>query len=62
MEVIQEDEMEKEGGRKRAEWEWKMLRDPKTGKIPEGIRNREMAWVKRMPFRESGMFNNPLTE
>ena len=61
-EVFQEDEMEKEGGRKRAEWELKMLRDPKTGKIPEGIRNREMAWVKRMPFRESGMFNNPLTE
>jgi hypothetical protein len=62
MEVFQEDELEKEGGRKRAEWEWKMLRDPKTGKIPEGIKNREMAWVKRMPFRESGWFNEPLTE
>ncbi|MGL6267433.1 MAG: hypothetical protein ACRC2O_05885, partial [Chitinophagaceae bacterium] len=35
MELNQEDGPEKEeGGRKRAEWEWKMLRDPKTGEIP----------------------------
>jgi hypothetical protein len=60
MEVAMEDEIEKEGGRNRAEWEWKMLRDPKTGKIPAGIRNREMAWVKKMPLRENGPFNNPL--
>ena len=37
-----------------------MLRDPKTGLIPRGIRNREMAWVKSVPVRENGLFNNPL--
>lgn len=60
MEVFQEEELEKEGGRKRAEWEYKMLRDPKTGLIPRGIRNREMAWVKTVPVRENGLYNNPL--
>lgn len=61
MELNLEDGPEKEeGGRKRAEWEWRMLRDPKTGEIPRGIRNREMAWVKNMPVRENGLFNNPL--
>jgi hypothetical protein len=61
MEVVREDEeIEKEGGRRREEREWKMMRDPKTGRIPEGIRAREMAWVKTMPVRENGLFNNPL--
>lgn len=48
---------EKEGGSKRAAWEWKMLRDPATGKIPEGIRNKELEWVKTMPSRDNGMLN-----
>jgi hypothetical protein len=46
-----------EGGSKRAAWEWKMLRDPSTGKIPEGIRQQEMEWVRTMPVREYGGFD-----
>ncbi len=61
MEVVHEDEeMEMEGGRKRDEWELRRLRDPKTGRIPEGIQAREMTWVKGMPIRQDGLFNNPL--
>lgn len=64
MQVFQEEDgpEEEEGGRKRAEWEFKRLRDPKTGEIPRGIVNREMAWVKNMPIRQNGLFNNPLVD
>lgn len=55
-----EEENEEEAGGRRAAYEWKLLRDPKTGKIPDGIRAREMAWVKNMPVRENGLFNSPL--
>jgi hypothetical protein len=58
-EIELEEEIEKEGGLKRDAWEWKLLRDPKTGKIPSGIRNREMSWVKKMPIREYGLLNSP---
>ena len=43
--------VEQEGGPRRAEWEWRRLRDPKTGRIPEGIRLLEREWVKGMPVR-----------
>ena len=36
------EEMEQENSRRRAEFEWTLLRDPKTGKIPQGIREKEM--------------------
>jgi hypothetical protein len=51
-------EMEQENGRKRAAWEFNLLRDPRTGKIPEGIRAREIAWAKKMPVRNFNYFNN----
>ena len=59
--IFQEEEgvKEEEGGPDRARWEWKRLRDPKTGQIPAGIYNREMEWVKSVPVREDGLFNNP---
>ena len=43
--------VEQEGGPRRAEWEWRRLRDPKTGRIPDGIRLLEREWVKGMPVR-----------
>ena len=59
-EVFEEDESEMEGGWKRQQWENKMLRDPKTGMIPKGIRSREMAWVKKMPVRGNNLLSGPL--
>ena len=49
--IFSEDDIPQEGGPRRREREWRMLRDPKTGRIPAGIRDIEMEWVKRMPFR-----------
>jgi photosystem II stability/assembly factor-like uncharacterized protein len=61
MEVVQEsEEMEQEGGRGREEWEFKRMRDPVTNRIPDGILTREMAWVKSVPVRQNGLFNNAL--
>jgi hypothetical protein len=47
--------VEQEGGPKRAEWEFRRLRDPKTGRIPEGIARIEREWVRGMPIRVSGI-------
>ncbi|WP_224997412.1 FlgD immunoglobulin-like domain containing protein [Cesiribacter sp. SM1] len=37
----------------RAHWEWLMLRDPATGKIPANIRQRELAFAKQLPVAKS---------
>jgi len=37
----------------RAEWEVLRLRDPATGRIPDGIRRRELAYAAGLPSRES---------
>jgi hypothetical protein len=50
--------VEQEGGPKRAEWEFRRLRDPKTGRIPEGISRIEREWVRGMPIRISGVLTN----
>lgn len=50
-------ELETSNTRKRERYEWLLLRDPKTGKIPDGIRNRELDWVKDMPVRRNGILN-----
>jgi hypothetical protein len=44
-------EME-EGGKERAEWELERLADPRTGRIPAGIRQAELAFAKNMPHAE----------
>jgi hypothetical protein len=49
--------MEQENGRKRAAWEFNLLRDPRTGKIPDNIRALEMAWAMKMPARNYGGFS-----
>lgn len=49
--VFQEGRVEAEGGIRRSLREWKMMRDPTTGRIPEGIRALEMRWVRDMPVR-----------
>lgn len=38
----------------RLKWEWERLRNPKTGKIPEGIRGREVAFAATHPGRSYG--------
>lgn len=55
------EELEKENSRRRAEYEWTIQRDPKTGKIPEGIREKELALLKILPVRANGIFNGGLT-
>jgi hypothetical protein len=37
----------------RMEWELKRLRDPRTGKIPDDVRARELQFAKRLPRREN---------
>ena len=49
--VFMEGRVEAEGGIRRSLREWKMMRDPVTGRIPEGIRALEMRWVRDMPVR-----------
>jgi hypothetical protein len=54
-------EIEKENSKRRAEFEWKLQRDPKTGKIPEGIREKEIALLKTLPVKADGIFREALT-
>jgi len=49
--IFSEEDIPQEGGPRRREREWRMLRNPKTGRIPVGIRDIEMAWVQTIPFR-----------
>ncbi len=51
------DELEQKNSIERSRYEWLLTRDPKTGKIPEGIRAKELAWLKTMPIRKNGLFN-----
>ncbi len=39
----------------RARWEWMRLRSPRTGTIPEGIRERELAFAEHLPVRFRGL-------
>ena len=55
------EEMEQENSRRRAEFEWTLQRDPKTGKIPEGIREKEMDLLKILPVKADGIFKEALT-
>lgn len=54
-----------EGGRKRMEYEFKLLRDPRTGKIPADIRKKEMELLKTLPSKSDpayrDMVNNTYT-
>ena len=55
------DEMEKENSQRRAEYEWTIQRDPKTGKIPEGIKEKELELLKMLPIRANGIFSGGMT-
>ena len=41
----------------RLEWEYQRLADPTTGKIPEGIRSRELKFAKRLPQKTEKTLN-----
>lgn len=45
-----------ENPRDRAAWELMRLRDPATGRIPDGISARELAFAKSLPHRPGGAF------
>jgi hypothetical protein len=48
---------EKEDLNKRSEQEFRMLRNPVTGKIPKSIRQKELAFVKKIPeANKNGLF------
>jgi len=51
--------METVNALKRAEYEWLISRDPKTGLIPEGIRSKELALMRSLPIRQNSIFNAP---
>ena len=51
--------MEQENAKRRAEYEWLISRDPKTGEIPEGIRARELALLRTLPIKQNSIFNAP---
>ena len=53
----EDEEIETSNTLKRERYEWLLLRDPRTGKIPEGIRNKELTWVRTMPVKRNGLFN-----
>ncbi len=40
---------DREEQKARQEWEWMMLRDPATGKIPAGMRSKELAFAQTLP-------------
>ena len=42
-----------DNGPRRGEWELMMLRDPATGRIPEGIRRNELAYAATLPTRDA---------
>lgn len=56
----EDEELETENSKKRAEYEWMISRDPKSGLIPEGIRSQELTVMRNMPTRENGIYNSPL--
>ncbi len=62
-ELKPDEEMEAQFNSARTVWETKMLADPATGKIPNGIAMREMAFLKEMNKMQMGMRiqSNPLT-
>lgn len=57
--IGEDEEIETKNSIERAKYDWLLMQDPKTGKIPDNIRSREMAWVKTMPVRKGGLFNKP---
>ena len=38
-------------------YEWILSRDPNTGRVPDGIRKRELAWVKTLQPRQTAMMS-----
>jgi hypothetical protein len=45
-------EEEREDPERRSAYEWLRLRDPNTGRIPPGIRRKELAFAEKVPTRE----------
>lgn len=53
--------LEAENARGRWDYEWMITRDPKTGKIPDGIRTKEMELLKSLPVRNNPIFDGLVT-
>ncbi len=52
-EPIENEEAEMSAAEGRAQFEFDLLKDPRTGRIPDGIRAREIDWAKGMPNRNA---------
>lgn len=59
-EKTDKEENEESAGRKREYFEWLISRDPKTGRIPDGIRLQEANWVKAHIPRKTGMLGTSI--
>ena len=51
------EELEAKSGKGRWDYEWMISRDPKTGKIPDGIRTKEIELLKSLPVRSNPLFD-----
>lgn len=49
------EELEAENSYLRAKYEWTISRDLRTGQIPEGIRAKELEWLRSQPVNNSGL-------
>jgi len=59
MEILQGEEEELRPGFLTDRYEWLLTRNPITGKVPAGIRKRELAWVRTQPERrQSGIMGD----
>lgn len=54
-------EIEAENSSKRSEFEWFLTRDPKTGKIPEGIRSKELELLNTLPIRQNRFYEGMIS-
>ena len=54
----EDEELEAENSYLRAKYEWTISRDLKTGQIPEGIRAKELEWLKSQPVNNNNLFQS----
>lgn len=54
----EDEDIETENSYLRAKYEWTITRDLKTGQIPEGIRAKELEWLKSQPVSNNNLFQS----
>lgn len=51
----EDEEMERENSVERSQYEWLLTRDPRTGRIPDNIRVKELDWAETLPQTQNNM-------